>query len=73
MTSEGKFWFSVWSAGFAAAAIILIGVILNDAYGSSKVAEIVMHGADPGTARCAIYGSGSGSGFDCNLILARAK
>lgn len=68
MDSEGKFWFSVMSALFAAVTIILVSLMLNDAYAASKVAEIINHGADPATARCAIYGS-SERGLDCNLVL----
>ena len=68
MDSEQKFWTRIW--GIAAATLCAIvltvgGCTMNQ---SSKVAELVKHGANPVAARCGVIGPSSMEVATCMAV-----
>lgn len=71
MDSDGKFYFLLCTLLAAVLIAITIGVVSSDIYATKKLQEMVASGVNPVAARCALYGSSSGSPLDCNLFMVK--
>lgn len=72
MSSDGKFWLSIWSMGAAFTVALCVISTVSGEMERTKLAEMVAKGADPMRAACSL-GIGERNAAICTLLAAQTK